>query len=638
MAENGPNGATAATPMQGAQAAAAAEGTSPRPLTRETSRLQIAMLGLASPGGAGAARTRGSTASLDTPLLGMPRAGSFTSPILPEVEKRGNTPPAAGSTATAPTTTTTTTAAAHSGPRTTPGSLPNVDVDVDDLRLDEDDAQDAEDDRDAHLATPHHVAMPLTPEPERVSLALAATASPWVRWGIAALLIAALASRTASLIIISSKTGVRVAFEEPGHHKTTTLFDAWLADFSFGQAVSEFLDSGAYLMCILVVGGSCIVPHIRGVALILAWLVPVHRDGPWSARRHTVLLLCDYLGRFSFVDVCFFGYTTVLMSLNLHKPLAGNALALDVAFSGEPVFGTFLGLGATLATNFLNQFLLVAENHVDFRLQCNAGVDADDLDDYVYVAIKAPRASLRDRLRALVRGELRTKPVFWDRVSLWAFPASWVSTLALLGACAAGNLTIVGFHMRGLAGIMSGGDDAPWTDFGLLTAPLELPSKGFSRAGTTAFGAVEAFVVFVAPVLMLLFSAVLWFVPLDAKRQRDALLFLPFIASWIATDVFLLTSVAAYWELESILEFSFTETFGGTCDALKQHWGILCVGLDRRVGPGLGALAGAVVCLSAMQAVFASTADRVLRASTATVGGRGPPAVLLSSPAPRMVV
>ena len=110
------------------------------------------------------------------------------------------------------------------------------------------------------------------------------------------------------------------------------MLDDSLLVYSFTQMVHDFWFSGSYLISILLVMGSALLPQAKGLATLYLWLMPMKRRN-----RGWAIMLLDIMGRMAFVDQCFI----CLMIATLRTRMVAPGFELDIV--AEPIHGIASG-------------------------------------------------------------------------------------------------------------------------------------------------------------------------------------------------------------------------------------------------------------------------------------------------------
>jgi hypothetical protein len=121
-----------------------------------------------------------------------------------------------------------------------------------------------------------------------------AYAGTWMRNGIPVLHIACATIGAWSLQV--PVCDVRVRLTGGIVNRSAVVLDDSLLLYTFPQMVSDFWNSGSWMIAVLLVGGTAILPQFKGLLSVMVWSIPL----PQHVRGYLLTLL-DVIGRFVLV-------------------------------------------------------------------------------------------------------------------------------------------------------------------------------------------------------------------------------------------------------------------------------------------------------------------------------------------------
>ncbi|KAG7348528.1 paraquat-inducible protein A domain containing protein [Nitzschia inconspicua] len=306
--------------------------------------------------------------------------------------------------------------------------------------------------------------------------------------------------------------------------------------FSLGDTTSKLYLAGIYPLLLFVVFFSGIWPYVKLFWMLYACLSPC-KDTYLRERR---LLMLNALGKFSLVD----SYVLILfvVAFRFHVEL-NESLGLDSYVT--PVYGFNSFLLATILSLVLGHAMLFFHRKISKSKQNDVGKER----------ILEHSFQCRDD----------------DSPKSFTF----LSQALLIGLmlCTMG-LLIVGFlqesfsfEIVGLAGAAMG-DDNNSASYSVLSLGMAIPQSIKDPATFQSSFLQMSYFLFTVftPIASLSVMLVLMVWPLTHKFQRDLLMIAEALNAWSATEVFLLSIVAALFQISQFAAF----LVGDKCDKLYQ--------------------------------------------------------------------
>jgi len=308
--------------------------------------------------------------------------------------------------------------------------------------------------------------------------------------------------------------------------------------FSLGNTVSEMYQAGIYPLLILVVCFSGIWPYAKLSLMLYSWMRP-SSDQHDQERR---LLTLDAMGKYSLVD----NYVLILfvVAFRFHLGISDN-LGIDAYVT--PVFGFFSFLFATCLS-------LVLGHTVLYFHRKSMQHHAEDSGSHAKTSIlnhgfKAQNENSHKRLSRIVQGLLLLFVISTMGILIWGF-----------------LLESYTFEIGGLAGIILG-EDVRRMSYSVLSLGAALPSSVEDPQSPSIMFLQGTFFFFtmVTPVLCLILIIVLMVMPLTLKSQKYLLVAAEIANSWSAIEVFLLSILAALFQISTFATFM----IGDKCDEIN---------------------------------------------------------------------
>mmetsp|Transcript_18565 Transcript_18565/g.39041 ORF Transcript_18565/g.39041 Transcript_18565/m.39041 type:complete len:616 (-) Transcript_18565:672-2519(-) len=306
-----------------------------------------------------------------------------------------------------------------------------------------------------------------------------------------------------------------------------------LFQFSLLKTAAELYGAGIYPLLVLIVCFSGIWPYAKLLLMLHSWMTP-------SADKHQrerYLLTLDSLGRLSLVD----NYVLILfvVAFRFHLELGDN-LGLDVFVT--PVYGFFSFLAATCLSLILGHAVLFFHRKTMTLRNGNA--------ENAKCGLKT--SIMNHEFRALHNGENSSKRL--SRIVQALLLMAMVSTMSIL--CWGFLQESYTFEIGGLAGIVLG-EDLRRTSYSDLSLGAALPSSVENPGSANIVFLQMTFFFFtvVTPILCLALLLCLMILPMTLKWQQRFLLAAEIARSWSAVEVFLLSILAALFQISTFASF-----------------------------------------------------------------------------------
>jgi len=268
------------------------------------------------------------------------------------------------------------------------------------------------------------------------------------------------------------------------------------------------------------------------------WMIPCGNKHQQERR----LLLLDACGKYSLVD----NYVLILfvVAFRFHLGISDN-LGIDVYVT--PVFGFFSFLFATCLSLMLGHAVLFF-HRTTMQHHCgdNSILIKTSLLNHGF---KMPNQSSFKRLSRFAQGILLLSLISTTGILIFGFLQESFT-----------------FEIGGLAGILLG-EDVSKTSYSVLSLGNALPSSVENPQSPSIVFLQGTFFFFtmVTPILCLVLILILMITPLTIKWQRYLLVAAEITNSWSAVEVFLLSILAALFQISTFASFM----IGDKCDEIN---------------------------------------------------------------------
>jgi hypothetical protein len=360
-----------------------------------------------------------------------------------------------------------------------------------------------------------------------------------------------------------------------------------LFSFSLGNTISEMYQAGIYVLLSIVVIFSGIWPYVKLLMMLWAWITP---ESMFSAKnRGKLLFSLDALSKFSLVDT--FVLVIMMVSFRFHLALGESAM-VDVFVN--PRFGFY---GFLIATTFS-----LLAGHIELHMHRRSA--PTDSHCARRVSLFSHRYSCDGR-----------KFVFTS-----IFKGLLVGLMIItIGLLAVGSFKkTFTFEFGGLAGAVLGDDNQK--SYSLISIGTSIPNsvEDFDGPGIMFLQVVYFFYATIMPFACLLALSILMVVPMKRSQQELWLTAAEVANAWSAIEVFLLSIVAALFEISTFASF----IVGHKCDVVNKiladkfddqlHGDDLCYSIKASVSPDVWFLIIGVILNSAIVSTLLRMTQRMV--------------------------
>lgn len=313
--------------------------------------------------------------------------------------------------------------------------------------------------------------------------------------------------------------------------------------FSLSGTVRDMWDAKTYFIAVLIAFFSGCWPYVKLLVLLVAWVVPSNRLS--VQRRYEGLKVVDRYGKFSLLDY----YVMVLFMSAFYLKFQLADLG-EVTVNVVPHFGFNSFLAATISSLVLGHVVIAAHRHCEGGVRENEDTSSDDRECLSSHNYSHSTAAGGEKVRITLRGK------------------RWTAILLIITAgffVAATCVHTFSFTFIGLTGLLLG--NSATTTYSYYTVGQMLPTASGTPDDWKVRALQVAYYSFGVgmPAGLLAALAVVWWVPLSLKRQRQALVFLECLSAWSAIDVFLLSVFGALLQIQQFAAF----IVGDSCDGIN---------------------------------------------------------------------
>ena len=375
------------------------------------------------------------------------------------------------------------------------------------------------------------------------------------------------------VLFISSNLSVGASVDLSTQFDQRSIRIPALFQFSLGNTVSEMYQAGIYPLLILIVCFSGIWPYVKVrstfqfrnleftfinlylvsnisnafeklLLMLYSWVIPVTDP----QRQERLLLKLDAMGKFSLVDI----YVLILfvVAFRFHLGISDN-LGIDIFV--VPMFGFFSFVFATCLSLVLGHAALFYHRETMRHISeegNNATNNSAKISSILNHGFKIRNANSHKRLSRISQG-------------LVMFLLIMTMGLLVLGFLQESYT----FEIGGLAGMMLG-DGANRTSYSVLSLGAALPSsvEDPQNPSIVFLQGIFFFFTMATPIICLFLNIFLLVTPLTLEWQRCILVATEVANSWSAVEVFLLSILAALFQISTFASFM----VGDKCDVIND--------------------------------------------------------------------
>eukprot|EP01065_Artemidia_motanka_P050096 TRINITY_DN8498_c0_g2_i1.p1 TRINITY_DN8498_c0_g2~~TRINITY_DN8498_c0_g2_i1.p1 ORF type:complete len:1074 (+),score=292.07 TRINITY_DN8498_c0_g2_i1:166-3387(+) len=328
------------------------------------------------------------------------------------------------------------------------------------------------------------------------------------------------------------------------------LADELVIVFSFSELVSDFFSAGAWVVSVLIIAGSSMLPVINIMTMLALWWFPVG-----SHLRGKILFLTVHSSKLSFIDVMFMSLMTLLFH---HDFVLGPSVA---RMRPQPIFGIFVGISSCCLQKATSSLLLYLHRDHHPAPREAPLLHAQDVDSDDGQTVTTHRGGGKSHVRLAATASTRTIVM---AAAAWTVSfATWIVSLFA---------PLMRFR---IGGIVAETQVAATNDKMLrtMTIPSEIYGDTTEHAGISVIIAVYTWLLIAAPLICYLCWFTTWFVPVPMRVHRLCGAAAEHLYSWHGTEVLLLTLFAGWLEMNQIAVFLFKNKVQGIADLVQKYFG-----------------------------------------------------------------
>jgi len=332
-------------------------------------------------------------------------------------------------------------------------------------------------------------------------------------------------------LLISSNMSVGASVDLTLSFNAMSVDIPGLFKFSLANTASELYGAHVYFLLSVVVIFSGIWPYVKLLWLLQVWLVPAKSP----SEREKRLLMLDALGKFSLVD----SYVMILFIVAFRVHVYLNE-KLGVNVRVIPKYGFFSFLVVTFLSLVLGHAVLLCH-----RLSQNH--------------------------KTLAGGIYMRKESIFGFGHKGRYLSPLFRFILVLGILSTLILLLVGFTQKsftfefgGLVGLLLGPEDRT-NIYSVLSLGEAIPESLEGHGAIFLQGTYFFFTVLI-PIICLLSILLLMTCPMKLKSQRRLLIIVEIANAWSAVEVFLLSILAALFQIGAFSDFM----VGHHCDLIND--------------------------------------------------------------------
>ncbi len=347
-----------------------------------------------------------------------------------------------------------------------------------------------------------------------------------------------------------------------------------LFTFSLSNSIHDMLGAGAWPLAALIAVFSGAWPYIKILSMAFCYYMPGYVVDPqWRGR---ILFFLDVMGKWSILDVFVLVMMMAAFRMHIAPPsntgfLPNQFLIADVVVNPHwGIFGFVIAATFSICANFM-----IVRLHRDSaslgktKLAGALSPKSDDGNDAVIVTASGVKKSKSASKKVSIANFVLTDSLGYVSYTKWGKLVVTALLLISLGLFTVGTFVqSFRFTFQGLVTLALNWSSTSIKSYSLWSIAAELSGQ----AGTTFASQAGIFflqfsflvVAFVIPVARILVMLVLWVVPLDVKTQHNLQEASEFFHSWSCLEVFLVSVVAAMFEVNQMAIFMLE----GGCDQI----------------------------------------------------------------------
>jgi len=345
--------------------------------------------------------------------------------------------------------------------------------------------------------------------------------------------------------------------------------------FSLVSSVSDFWQSKAYSLAILIALFSGIWPYIKLLLLGVCWIVPLRQE-----RREAILIFLDQMGKFSFIDLFVSLYMIVSFYVSITESVQGYGINLKVVVEPDVGLNTFV-IGTVISMIFSHFFLYLDAKYAKPHIKQLRHKRTKNIQQHIQYHDDPQQADEVDELAQVDEDELEMKqlqnkhawntsfqPLFMRyvprSVSGVLFRSLMLFSILVTLWCVIESVFTapVRYTMQGLVGAFV---DDPIRAFSPWQITKEVPTHTDEHQAAPPLAVCFFAEIIFFPLLLIVIVVVIWYVPMRYQYCKYLNIGMQVCMAWAALDVYAVASVAASLELQRVSQWILNQNYAEIC-------------------------------------------------------------------------
>jgi hypothetical protein len=391
--------------------------------------------------------------------------------------------------------------------------------------------------------------------------------------------------------------------------------------FSMSQSILDMWDAGAKELAVLILLFSGVWPYTKQLTVLILWFSPPRIIS--VARRKTMLLWLDMLGKWSFVDIFVLILSLASFRVAISTPDQLSYLPADFFKFNLlviPCWGLYSNMIAQFTSQISSHFIIHYHRKIEFTFEEEERKRKNQtiLDDQEKVA-SSPIYRHSFNGSSIEKGiTLVVRPV----ASMVIILLSMLFLVLIICGCILPSYSLEQFGIIGLTSSVPYVEHSIFSTIKLLMDQARFTGVLSDQVGLSVLSSVLVLTVLIVPCFQLILSLVRWFaptcIPLSKKTRLRLFVATEALAAWQYIEVYLFSIIIASWQLGSVSEFMINDYCIGLEDsfAMLQYFGILgineaqCFRVSAKLESAMWILMAASVVLMLIMHLIGSAASQ----------------------------
>ena len=343
-------------------------------------------------------------------------------------------------------------------------------------------------------------------------------------------------------------------------------------------SVSDFWQSEAYSLSILIAAFSGIWPYIKLILLGFCWIIPMKQSN-----REGIIIFLDQMGKFSYIDLFVSLYMIVSFYVSITKELKGYGINIKVVVEPDIGLNTFV-IGTAISMIFSHFFLYLdakyAKPHIkrlrnrqkqqqQQQQQIQQIQQIQQKEEFEDDDIEIDDIEIDDKhLKSRHSWNLSFRPLFSRFVphSMFGVVIRALMLLTIIytlwGTIETVFTAPVRYNITGLVGWAVTDPVRSYTPWQIVT---EVPTHTDEHGAAGPLSVALAVVIIFCPILLIICMIIIWYIPLKYKHLNIVNVAMQTCMAWTALDVFAIASIAASLELSKVSQWILNQNYAEVC-------------------------------------------------------------------------